>query len=231
MPETLRLLNRGYMRRLDIEHIIRRLYTLQCVELIGMSNVGKSALLQLLAETDVWIQELGEAGREFLPVYIDCNRMLGLTEQGFCELVLRCLQETSPELAASPELTAAYNTVVAPNSDFQVPLSFSRGLTTVLKTTNRKLVLLLDEFEDPYLHIDARDQRDGMESLQLEAPGIVAHAQYHRRRHQYAGPPCPPDSASSRSRCCSAPATSVPRARPRSTRPGPSRSPRQSGAT
>ena len=156
MPNTLRLPNRGYMRRLDVEHSLRRLYALQCIELIGMSNVGKSALLQLLADPDVWTQELGEAGREFFPVYVDCNRMLGLTEQGFCELVLRCLQESNAELAALPELTAAYNTVVAPGSDFQVPLSFSRGLTAALKQTNRKIVLLLDEFDDPYMNIDAR---------------------------------------------------------------------------
>ena len=156
MPNTLRLPNRGYIRRLDIEHILRRLYALQCVELVGMSNVGKSALLQLLADPDVWTQELGEAGREFFPVYVDCNRMLGLTEQGFCELVLRCLQESSTELAGLAELTAAYNTVVAPGSDFQVPLSFSRGLTAALKQTNRKIVLLLDEFDDPYINIDAR---------------------------------------------------------------------------
>jgi hypothetical protein len=156
MPKTLRLPNRGYMRRLDVEHILRRLYASQCVEVIGMSNVGKSALLQLLADPDIWIQELGEAGREFFPVYVDCNRMLGLTEQGFCELVLRCLQESSADLAVLPELTAAYNTVVAPGSDFQVPLSFSRGLTAALKQSNRKVVLLLDELDDPYTHIDAR---------------------------------------------------------------------------
>ena len=156
MPKTLRLPERGYMRRLDVENILRRLYAMQCVELIGMSNVGKSALLKLLADGDVWIQELGEAGREFLPVYVDCNRMLGMTEQGFCELVLRCLQETSPDLAASPELIGAYNTVVAPGSDFQVPLSFSRGLAAALKQSQRKIVLLLDEFDDPYIHIDAR---------------------------------------------------------------------------
>jgi hypothetical protein len=156
MPKTLRLPNRGYMRRLDVEHILRRLYALQCVELIGMSNVGKSALLQLIADPDIWSQELGEAGRDYFPVYVDCNRMLGLTEQGFCELVLRCLQESSADLAALPELIAAYNTVVAPGSDFQVPLSFSRGLTAALKHMNRKIVLLLDEFDDPYVHIDAR---------------------------------------------------------------------------
>lgn len=156
MPKTLRLPDRGYMRRLDVEHLLRRLYAMQCVELIGMSNVGKSALLKLLADGDVWTQELGEAGREFLPVYVDCNRMLGLTEQGFCELVLRCLQESSAELAASPELLAAYNTVVAPGSDFQAPLGFSRGLTAAIKQSGRKIVLLLDEFDDPYTHIDAR---------------------------------------------------------------------------
>ncbi len=156
MPKTLRLPDRGYMRRLDVENILRRLYALQCVELIGMSNVGKSALLQLLADRDVWSQELGEAGRDFFPVYVDCNRMLSLNEQGFCELVLRCLQECSPQLAASDELVAAYNTVVAPSSDFQVPLSFSRGLAAALKQSERKIVLLLDEFDDPYVHVDAR---------------------------------------------------------------------------
>ena len=30
---------------------------MQCVEIIGMSNVGKSALLRLLAQPDVWVQE------------------------------------------------------------------------------------------------------------------------------------------------------------------------------
>ena len=157
MPLTLRLLNGGgYMRRYDVENILRHLYAMQCVELVGMSNIGKSALIRLLAQPDVWVQELGEAAQEFLPVYIDCNRILDLTEQGFCELVLRCLQEASPSLAALPELVHAYDTLVAPASDFQVPLSFSRGLTTALESGPRKLVLLFDEFDDPYRHVDPR---------------------------------------------------------------------------
>jgi GTP-binding protein EngB required for normal cell division len=97
MPLTLRLLNGDYMRRYDVEHLLRYLYAMQCVEVIGMSNIGKSALLRLLAQPDVWVRELGEAGLEFLPIYVDCNRILDLTEQGFCELVLRCLQEASAE--------------------------------------------------------------------------------------------------------------------------------------
>lgn len=156
MPLTLRLLNGDYMRRYDVENILRHLYAMQCVEIVGMSNIGKSALLRLLAQPDVWVKEVGEAGQEFLPVYIDCNRILDMTEQGFSELVLRCLQEASQALAALPELVNAYDMLVAPASDFQVPLSFSRGLTAAIESTMRKLVLLFDEFDDPFTHIDAR---------------------------------------------------------------------------
>ncbi|MFN3979112.1 MAG: winged helix-turn-helix domain-containing protein [Caldilinea sp.] len=156
MPLTLRLLNGDYMRRYDVENILRHLYAMQCVEIVGMSNIGKSALLRLLAQPDVWVKEVGEAGQEFLPVYIDCNRILDMTEQGFSELVLRCLQEASQALAALPELVNAYDMLVAPASDFQVPLSFSRGLTAAIESTTRKLVLLFDEFDDPFTHIDAR---------------------------------------------------------------------------
>ena len=156
MPLTLRLPNDGYMRRYDVENILRQLYQMQCVEIVGMSNVGKSALMRLLAQPDVWVRELGEAAHDFLPVYVDCNRILDLTEQGFCELVLRCLRESNPELANLPELAAAYETLVAPASDFQVPLSFSRGLTAVLADDWRKVVLLFDEFDDPYRQVDAR---------------------------------------------------------------------------
>ncbi len=156
MPLTLRLPDDGYMRRYDVEHILRHLYQMQCVEIVGMSNVGKSALLRLLAQPDVWVKELGEAAHDFLPIYVDCNRILDLTEQGFCELVLRCLRESGPALATLPELALAYETLVAPASDFQVPLSFSRGLTAVLADERRKVVLLFDEFDDPYQRVDAR---------------------------------------------------------------------------
>lgn len=156
MPDSLRLVDGGYMRRPDVNHIIQHLYNLRCVEVIGMSNIGKSALLRLLAQPDVWTQELGEAGNEFLPVYIDCNRMLEMSDHGFYELILRCLQESSPQMANSSELAGAYETLVTPASEFQVPLSFSRGLTTILQSTRRKLVLLFDEFDEPFSQIDSR---------------------------------------------------------------------------
>jgi DNA-binding winged helix-turn-helix (wHTH) protein len=156
MPDTLRLVEGSYMRRPDIQHIIQHLYNLHCIEVIGFSNIGKSALLHLLAQADVWTQELGEAGNEFLPIYIDCNRMLAMSDHGFYEVVLRCLQESNPQVGALPELLGAYETLVAPSSEFQVPLSFNRGLTAVLQSTRRKLILLFDEFDEPFAQIHSR---------------------------------------------------------------------------
>ncbi len=156
MPRTLRLSDGSYMRRLDVQHILQSLHAMQCVQVVGFSNIGKSALLRLLAQPDVWTQELGEAGHEFLAVYVDCNRMLEMSDQGFYELVLRCLQESSPQVAALPELTAAYEMLIAPASEFQVPLGFNRGVTTVLQSIPHRLVLLFDEFDEPFSQIDSR---------------------------------------------------------------------------
>ncbi len=156
MPSTLRLADGYYMRRSDVQRMTHYLYAMNCVEVVGFSNVGKSALLRLLAQHDVWIQELGEAGSDVLPIYIDCNRMLEMTDQGFYELVLRCLKESSEKLADLSEVTTAYETLVSPGSEFQVPLSFDRGLTAILQSTERKLVFLFDEFDDPFSRIDGR---------------------------------------------------------------------------
>ena len=156
MPPTLRLADGSYMRRLDVDHLIQYLYAMQCVQIVGFSNVGKSSLLRLLSQPDVWKQELGEAGQEFLAVYVDCNRMLEMSDQGFYELVLRCLQESSPELAALPELAAAYDMLVAPASEFQVPLGFNRGVTAVLQAAPQRLIFMFDEFDEPFTQIDSR---------------------------------------------------------------------------
>lgn len=156
MPKTLRFGDSNYMRRLDVQNLLEYLYSMLCVQVVGFSNVGKSALLRLLAQPDVWTQELGEAGQEFLVIYVDCNRMLEMSDQGFYELVLRCLQESSPELATLDELSAAYEMLVAPASEFQVPLGFNRGLTAALQHTPEKVALLFDEFDEPFAQIDSR---------------------------------------------------------------------------
>jgi hypothetical protein len=93
-------------------------------------------------------------------VYVDFNLMLEATEQGFYELILRCLAEElaliDPGADALPPLQQAYQTLVAPPSSFQVPLSFSEGLTAVCGTSDREVVLLFDEFDEPFEQIEGR---------------------------------------------------------------------------
>ncbi len=156
MTTTLRQTDGSYIRQTDVGPIIQLLNRSHCVELTGFSNVGKSSLMRVLAHVDVWLQQLGEEGSAILPVYIDCNRMLEMTEQGFYELVLRCLQESSPALAENEELQNAYAALVEPANVFQVPLSFSNGLTAALHKADYKLVLLFDEFDEPFQQIDTR---------------------------------------------------------------------------
>ncbi len=156
MPSTLRLPDGGYMRHTDARQIIEYLSELKCVEVTGFSNIGKSSLLRLLAQSDVWLQELGEAARMYLPIYVDCNRMLEMTDHGFYELVLRCLQENDDELRENAELSAAYETLITPASEFQIPLSFNKGFNAALNHTERILVFLFDEFDEPFAKIDSR---------------------------------------------------------------------------
>jgi hypothetical protein len=93
-------------------------------------------------------------------VYVDFNLMLGATEQGFYELILRSiveeLERLDPGAFLLEKVSAAYKTLVAPPSPFQVPLSFSEGLTAVCAGLPGSLVLLFDEFDGPFEQIDGR---------------------------------------------------------------------------
>lgn len=156
MPSALRFPDGSYTRHTDIHAILGLLHTSACVEITGFSNLGKSELLRLLAQPDVWQKELGEAAKQFLPVYIDCNRMVEVTDQGIYELILRCLRESEPSLAANDELLDAYKQLTIPANEFQIPLSFNRGLTAAVQASQRTLVLLFDEFDEAFAQVDSR---------------------------------------------------------------------------
>ncbi len=86
--------------------------------------------------------------------------MLEATEQGFYELILRCLMEELTRLDVQAkfldQLQHAYQTLIAPPSAFQISLSFSEGFTAVCQGLDSKLVLLFDEFDEPFEQIDGR---------------------------------------------------------------------------
>ncbi len=146
LPDTLRRADRAY--------ILRRTADGDCCAIVGLSNSGKSYLLRTLAGS------AGEESAAGLFVYVDFNLMLEASEQGFYELVLRCLMEElrGPEQRSDvlSRLQNAYRTLVAPPSAFQIPLSFSEALTAVCESLPTQLVLLFDEFDEPFEQIEGR---------------------------------------------------------------------------
>lgn len=152
LPETL--------RREDGIYVLTRVIDGDCSAVIGVSNTGKSYLLRTLANKVARQQLLDEQVSDYIFVYVDFNLMLEATEQGFYELILRCLMEElsreEPEAAFLSRLQTAYETLVAPPSAFQISLSFSEGLTAVCQGTSKNLVLLFDEFDEPFEQIEGR---------------------------------------------------------------------------
>ena len=141
--------------------MLHRVVDGDCSAVVGVSNTGKSYLLRALARGKVRHELLGKPPtRDDIFVYVDFNLMLEATEQGFYELILRCLMEelTQQDPAAQylGRLQRAYETLVAPPSAFQISLSFSEGLTAVCRGTSQNLILLFDEFDEPFEQIEGR---------------------------------------------------------------------------
>jgi len=66
------------------------------------------------------------------------------------------LNQHDPEDRFLGRLRGAYETLVAPPSAFQISLSFSEGLTAVCQGMPKRLVLLFDEFDEPFEQIEGR---------------------------------------------------------------------------
>ena len=148
------------LRREDALYILQRVFDGDCSAVVGVSNTGKSQLLRSLASAEARHELLGEQVTDFIFVYVDFNLMLEATEQGLYEVILRCLMEEltqhDPEDRFMGRLQAAYETLVHPPSTFQISLSFSEGLTAVCRGMSRSLVLLFDEFDEPFEQIEGR---------------------------------------------------------------------------
>lgn len=152
------------LRREDALYLLDRISDAGCCALVGVSNSGKSTLMRAIASRDVRRRLNGDQVGDAVFVYIDFNLMLEATEQGFYELVLRSLLDELRRLdhrnpsqnQIVERLADAYKSLVAPSSHFQIPLSFSEGLTTACAGLPGGLVLLFDEFDQPFEQIDER---------------------------------------------------------------------------
>jgi hypothetical protein len=127
---------------------------------IGLSNVGKSWLLRTVARKQSQIDFLDDNAVGFIFVYIDCNLMLELSEQGFYEAVLRATRDVLTSDAVDEDLLARmgtyYRGVVDAGRPFRVPLSFNEAIITLGESLQRRIVFLFDEFDEPFGALDGR---------------------------------------------------------------------------
>mgnify|MGYP005837973401 CR=1 FL=1 len=142
----------------DLRAVLRLLAEGECVAVIGLSNFGKSTLLRALQTPLAAACYHDLAGAEALFVYVDCNRMLELSPRGFFEATLRAILEALPEDAATlrAEVERQYHIVVNPPNDFAAPLAFNNALVALVEDDARRVILLLDEFDEVLAGIEPR---------------------------------------------------------------------------
>jgi hypothetical protein len=147
-------------RDTEIANIMECIEDGDCCSIVGLSNTGKSTLLRSIPLPAVKRKHLGDRADDYVFVYIDFNLMLELTEQGFYELILRStlaeLRELEIEQGLLDRIEASYRNLVEPANPFLVPLSFNEGLTALSEGLEQRIVLLFDEFDEPFAGLDER---------------------------------------------------------------------------
>ncbi|MBS1253602.1 MAG: Sensory transduction protein regX3 [Anaerolineales bacterium] len=136
----------------DLRHVVNCIADAKCCSIVGVSNMGKSALMRALSLPAVKQAALAEAADEHLWVYVDCNRALDRSEQGFYELLLRSIRDKVVSRGDMPalltQLNDVYETLIHPPTPFHVALGFNRAIEeAVFEAGFDRLVLCIDEFD------------------------------------------------------------------------------------
>lgn len=141
----------------DLSYILSCLRQGADCSIVGVSNMGKSALLRAVP---AYLEEAWPPGSPPpLAVYVDCNAMLEMTDQGFYEVILRAMVERlaqGEDSSALQPFREAYERVVGPEGHFRVALGFSEALRLFFASAGRPLALLLDEFDEPLAGMPGR---------------------------------------------------------------------------
>ncbi len=148
------------IRYQETEFLMNAVRAAECASLTGLSNTGKSTLMRDLCTPATRQTFLHEHGDDWLFVYIDCNLMPERSEQALHEVILRsCLEAlrrcNAPE-ALLTRLDRLYEQVVQPPTPIRSPLAFNDAMNVLCEGTGRALVLLFDEFDDPFGKLDGR---------------------------------------------------------------------------
>jgi hypothetical protein len=155
-------------READLAALFAGIREMCCTSVVGVSNFGKSALLRAMTDPPIQHRYLGTdtcptagAGEtDYLFIYVDFNQMLEMSEQAFCELVLRCSLDALRSSQAQEEVVrrveVAYTGLVAPASSFEIPLRFAQAMAAIGDLLPQQVVFLMDELDEPVQGIDGR---------------------------------------------------------------------------
>ncbi|MCL5997357.1 MAG: winged helix-turn-helix domain-containing protein [Chloroflexi bacterium] len=148
------------IRKQETEFLTSAVRTAECASIIGLSNMGKSALMRSLCTPAVREAFLNERSDDWLFVYVDCNLMPERSEQALHEVILRnaieALRRAGTQDAVLSRLDRLYEQVVQPPTPIRSPLAFNDAINVLCVDAGRALVLLFDEFDDPFEKLDGR---------------------------------------------------------------------------
>jgi len=149
-------------RQADLATLFAALKEMHSMSVVGVSNLGKSALLRSLTDPEIQARYLGDGAASYLFIYIDFNQMLEMSEQAFYELLLRCSIDALRDLNGETytqvlrHIETAYTGLVAPASSFEIPLRFAQAMTAIGDWLPQRVVFLLDGIDGPVAGIDGR---------------------------------------------------------------------------
>ncbi len=148
------------IREQEARFLIQSILEGNCAAVIGHSNMGKSALLRSVCAPATQELLMGDKADDYLFVYVDCNLMPERSEQALHEVTLRsiigALRRAGAHITLIAGLNDLYHTLVEPPSPLRSPLAFDDALREVCEQSGRRLVLLFDEFDDPFEKLAGR---------------------------------------------------------------------------
>jgi len=130
--------------------------------LVGISGIGKSALLRHVSRTEVKGHFLGESSSRFLFVVVDCNLIAEVSEWGafefFLNQIARALDSIEDPALGDlvQQLNGLYSEVEAKQDRFLAQRHLSRSVGLILKNQFDKIVFFLDEFDGVLRQIDSQ---------------------------------------------------------------------------
>ena len=143
----------------DLAHILGHLVGAQCCSVVGVSNIGKSTIMRAASRADVWSDFVPDHVDRYVPIYVDLNSMLEVTERGLYELILRTIRTTAIDDADAlrSRIDNAYAQLVSsPQDSLTGRVSFEQALTAFVEGLEKHLILLFDEFDEPFRSLDAQ---------------------------------------------------------------------------